>query len=70
MNKSMKRQLLDRRRRKAGGLSDRPVADRGASFGLSMGFDSSPRNVSVRELEAYLDEAWRTIGTDSASWDE
>ena len=70
MKKSTKKRLLDRRLRKVAMPRDRPVADRGASFGVSLCSDRSPSNVSVRELEAYLDEAWRMIGPDNASWDE
>ncbi|HZF28458.1 MAG TPA: hypothetical protein VE907_05040 [Gammaproteobacteria bacterium] len=77
MNKSTKKRLLDQHRRKAAALRDRPLADnygadrRGSAkaVGGTLSFDSYPSNVSVKELEAYLDEAWRMIGSDK-SWDE
>jgi hypothetical protein len=75
MNKSTKNRLMDHHRRKTAALSGRPIADgRGpakTAFGGSLGFDNgSPSNVSVRELEAYFDEAWRMVGSDRNSWDE
>jgi hypothetical protein len=78
MNKSTKKPLMDQQRRKAAALRDRPLADnygadrRGraqANLGGTLSFDSYPSNVSVKELEAYFDEAWRMIGSDK-SWDE
>jgi hypothetical protein len=74
MNKSIKRRLLDQHRRKTAALREGTRAGQAGAAKTSYGslsFDNGyPSNVSVRELEAYFDDAWRMIGSDKSPWEE